>query len=623
MYSKLGWVFSFWVLSGTILAGADCTFRADPDVFLSAQSNARRAVQERLAQLGKSQARAAAGGSISAAAVPRRGFIDDEIFGRMTAQNVPSAPVAGDEEFLRRIRLDLTGRIPSPAEVREFLADQSADKRDRLIDRLIGSPEFVDKWTLWLGDLLQNTASSTNVTRQIEGRNAFHNWIRGSISDAKPLWQIAYEAITGNGMNFDNASGAANYVIGAVAPAGPSQDTYDLMLSRSTTAFLGVSHYDCLLCHNGRGHLDAISLWGSRTTRLEAQRMAAFFSRTRLARQGNQMLDYYNSYTVNDAASGTYDLNTNFGNRPLRVAPVIQGKPLVNLTPIYLPTGAVPEHPYWRPAFAELVVKDPMFARNMANRLWRQMFNLGLAEPVDALDPARVDPDNPPPEPWTLQASHPRLLERLSQELRQSNFNLRAYLRLLARSSAYQLSSRYQAEWKLDYVPLFARHYPRRLEGEEVHDAIVKATGVAPKYTVAFWPDPVEWAMQLPEPAEPRSNGAVLAFLNTFLRGNRDNQPRGQSGSILQQLYMMNDAFTVTRVKKAASPTLRAAAQMNSNDAVVEELFLLFLSHRPNDYERQRAVAYLAKAATPAARDAAIEDLAWAILNKVDFLFSY
>ena len=129
--------------------------------------------------------------------------------------------------------------------------------------------------------------------------------------------------------------------------------------------------------------------------------------------------------------------------------------------------------------------------------------------------------------------------------------------------------------------------------------------------------------MQLPEPAEPRSNGAALNFMNTFLRGNRDNTPRVQSGSILQQLYLMNDAFTVTRAKKAASPALQAVSKLSSSDAVVEELFLLFLSRKPYDYERERAVAFLARAATPAARDVAIEDLAWACMNKVDFLFSY
>ena len=105
---------------------------------------------------------------------------------------------------------------------------------------------------------------------------------------------------------------------------GPAQDTYDFLLYRTASAYLGLGHYDCLLCHNGRGHLDGISLWAQRGTRAEAQRMAAHFSRVRLnalreARVNEHPL--YNSTDVQDAATGTYDLNTTFGNRPNRRRP--------------------------------------------------------------------------------------------------------------------------------------------------------------------------------------------------------------------------------------------------------------------------------------------------------------
>ena len=118
-----------------------------------------------------------------------------------------------------------------------------------------------------------------------------------------------------------------------------------------------------------------------------------------------------------------------------------------------------------------------MLARNFANRLWKAMFNMGLVDPVDTLDPARLDPKNPPPEPWGLQATHPQLLEQLAASLVDSNFSLHSFIKLLVSSSAYQLSSRYDGDWKVEYVPLFARHYPRRLDGEEIHDAIAQATG--------------------------------------------------------------------------------------------------------------------------------------------------
>jgi hypothetical protein len=111
--------------------------------------------------------------------------------------------------------------------------------------------------------------------------------------------------------------------------------------------------------------------------------------------------------------------------------------------------------------------------------------------------------------------------------------------------------------------------------------------------------------------------------MNNFYRGNRDTQQRSQSGSILQQLGLMNDSFVITRIRMSASHTLQAIARLGTNDAVVEEMFLTFLSRRPDDYERSRAAAWLAKANTPAARNTAIEDLAWACINKLDFLFSY
>jgi hypothetical protein len=368
--------------------------------------------------------------------------------------------------------------------------------------------------------------------------------------------------------------------------------------------------------------LDDLSVWAKTATRIEAQRMAAFFSRTRFTQNTDSASPLFQSTTVTAATTGGYDLNTNFGNRPTR-APVGS---LRSLTPEYHFTGAAPPDADWRTAFAENLVRDPMLARNLANRLWKAMFGVALVEPEDSLDPARLDPAKPPEDPGRLapmQASHPELLERLAAELRAMNYDLREFLRLLADSSAYQLSSRYEGEFRQEHVQLFARHLPRRLEGEEIHDAIARATGVAGRYTVQDWAEPVEWAMLLPEPVEPRSNGAVATFMNAFLRGNRDTQFRSQSGSILQQLNLMNDNFVTSRTRVSASPTLRAVAAIPGNKEAVEELFLLFLSRRPSEYESERAVAMLAQGTTQALRNQRIEDLAWVLINKVEFIFSY
>ncbi len=606
-----------------------CTFLNNAEVYLTRQAKAFQEIYERsaayAAQTGRKTAKRYA---VAPSSLPRQNFIDDEIFAALDKAGVEAAPLSTDEEFARRIHLDLTGRLPSAADIRKFVADTDPAKRKALIHKLLYTPEFADKWTMWLGDLVQNNATSITANRQIQGRNAFYKYLWSGVTSGKSLRDMSYEMVATSGNNYDEATGAAGFPQNSRVGNGPAQDTYDMMLVKTATSFLGLGHYDCLLCHNGRGHLDQLSLWGRDTSRMEAQKMAAFFSRMRfnawqppagLTPEQVRADFYFNSVRTDDVFTGNYALNTNFGNRPNRT--------VVGLNRAwdaeYRVTGEKAAHGHWRAAFAGFMVDDPMFARNYVNRLWKAMFNLALAEPVEGLDPARLDPKNPPEAPWSFQATHPELMERLAQEFVRQNYSLREFLRLLTESTAYQLSSRYDGKWSIESVPLFARHYARRLEAEEIHDAIVKSTGVFTPYSIQFWGEPVTWAMQFQDTAEPRSNGNVATFLNLFLRGNRDSIGRSQQGSILQQLNLMNNTFVTSRTKVAASPVLRTIAQITNNEAIVDELFLTFLSRRPTSYEKTKALEPLTRAANATAKNAAIEDLAWALVNKLDFLFSY
>ncbi len=605
-------------------SGTNCSFQAAPDRFLAAQARAHQDVFKRSKLLSTTSLRQPTG----TASVPRRNFIDEEIFGALSAARVSSAPLAGDEEFLRRVSLDLTGRLPTPAAIRTFLADPNPGKRYAVVDQLLWAPGFVDKWTMWMGDWLRNSATNatSNTPEGINGRNAFYKYLWVSVSDSKSLRDTAIEILTASGNNYDEASGHSNLLSSAGTPGGPIQDTYDTMLVKTSTAFLGLGHYDCLLCHNGRGHLDQLSVWGKGVLREDAEKMAAFFARTNLVRwtppagtpaSVTPTLFYNNSYSIQDVANRTYDVSTNYGNRPNRVS-----NPVAHLSPEYRNTRAKPADSNWRGAYASFVVDDPLFSRNIVNRVWKQLFNLALAEPVDGLDPARLDPQQPPPAPWTFQATHPQLLDRLAQEFTRQDYSLRELLRTIVTSSAYQLSSSYDSEWKVDFVPLFARHYPRRLDGEEVHDAICTATGVFNTYVQ--WNQNVTYAMQLLDPVEPRTNtGNAQVFMNYFLRGNRDTQPRGHATTVQQGMALMNDGFVVNKIHVAASPALQAIAKLPANPAIVEEMFLTFISRRPTDQERIKALNFLSRATTTAQKNAAIEDLAWALINKIEFLFSY
>ncbi|MCU1261612.1 MAG: hypothetical protein JWO80_4497 [Bryobacterales bacterium] len=603
-------------------SGTNCSFTSKPDEFLSRAVRAKREVVSRVARLDAFSRTASAAPTVAAKTIPQRNFIDTIIFSQLAAKNVPSAGLSTDEEFLRRVTLDLTGRIPSSADIRAFKADPSTAKRDAMIEQLLYSPEYTDKWTMWLGDLLQNVAVSNNVQPGIGGRDAFYNYLRSAIDQSKSFRDIAYEVVTATGDTSDVLNGGpANYVYHMQTPGGPVQDSYDTMMSRTADAFFGVTYYDCLLCHNGSGHLDSISLWGSTVTRIQAQQMAAHFSRLNynMPRTSSNIYDgMYNSWRALDKTTGSYDLNTTYGNRPNRVA---LGT-LKTLTPVYLNGAAPAANQNWRDSFAQQMMTDPMFARNFANRMFKAFFNLGLVDPLDNMDPARLDPNSPPASPWTLQAGIPQLLERLAQEAVARNFQFRDFMRVLVQSNAYQLSSRYDAPWDIALVSMYARHYPRRLDAEEVHDAVAKATGVLGNYNVNGGSAPlIQWAMQLPDPLAPSGGGATL--LNAFLRGNRDSAARSSDASVIQRLTIMNDNFVISRVKMAASPELQEVAKITDNTALVNEVFLTFLSRMPTAAELASATKYLTAATTTAARNSAIEDLSWALINKIDFLYSY
>ncbi len=595
-----------------VSTGADCAFRANPDEFLSRESRARRNIFDRMDKFGRSMPRSAAAQAVSPGQIERRNFIDIAIFDKMGAAGILSAAPSADEEFVRRLFLDLTGRIPSPDDVRGFLSDTTADKRNRLIDRLLYSPEFTDKWTIWLGDLVQVAQTLSNIEKNFQMRNGYQNYIKVAVGTNRSLKDIAYDLIAARGNSEVYEEAHSNFPLNARTTGGPIQDNYDMMFSKAASTFLGVAQYDCLLCHDGRRHLDALSLWGKNGTRLDAYKMAAFFSRTNLA-QVNRM------WTVTDATTGNYALNTNYGNRPART----QIGSIRNVTPEYHVTGATPSGNDWRAAFADNLTKDPLFAVNMANRVWKAVFNLGLIEPVDGIDPARLDPNNPPGEGWSLQATHPELLHQLAAKMVEVNFDLREFIRPLVESSAYQLSSRYGGEWSVEYVPYFARHFARRLEGEEIHDALVASTGNMIQYTVNGWGEPTPWALKLPDTLEPRSNGGAAGFMNSFFRGNRDTLLRNQSGSIIQQLFLMNNTFVTNKLTINGSPRLQAISRLSGADAIVEEMFFNFLSRKPYESERATAVAHYQAAASNAARNTAIEDLAWALVNKLEFIFSY
>ncbi len=560
--------------------------------------------------------------------------VDIAIFGELQKRNIPPAERTGDFEFARRVTLDLTGRIPTYEALVQFTGSQSPNKRLDLINQLLSSPEWVDKWTMYFGDLYRNSRNSTVTPRFDAGRNAFYAWIKTSLERNKPYNQMAGELIASKSKNtFEDGTG--NWIVGSDTDGGPAQDDYDQLAADVASTFLGIGHLNCVLCHNGRGHLDELSLWGRNARRSDAWGMSAYFSRLTLQAvrpdpDNDVALRYF---VLNDNGRTDYLLNTTTGNRPAR-APVDGLGSVVR--PRYMFSGGAPANgENARDALAREVTNDFQFARATVNYIWAALMGRGLVEPLDQFDPARLDPDNPPSSAgWSLQPSNAALLNNLADQFRRNNFDLKWLMRTIASSETYQLSSRYAGPWNLSNENLFARKLVRRLMAEEIHDAIATSSGILPSYPVPE-PQPPTWntrtsrtvryAMQLPETGFMPDNGVVASFLNSFDRGNRLDNDRKGDGSVLQALNLMNDAFVMTRIRSSNTGGQQSLLNRSINMAdgqLVNQLYLTVLSRYPTEQEMTLALDTL-RGTSGTTRTQRGENLLWSLYNKVDFIYNY
>lgn len=618
---------------------ANCTyFGADREKFTAEKIGAFRRSKltaEVVAQLAPVTYTASAK-ETSRTATADRGLIDRHVLGELERQRVAPAPRTTDAEFIRRVSIDISGRIPTQQRVVEFLNDQSADKRAKLVDELLASNAYVDRWSMFFGDLYRNTQQNQNIRIFEPSRDAFHKWIQDSVRANKPYDQMARELIGAQG-NDGFTKGELNFLILARVTGGPAQDIYDQQAANVADTFLGLSHLNCIGCHNGRGHLDDLSLWGRTAIRYEFYQLASHFSRTTV-RSGlvNPGVDNnFRRYWLDDTGRTDYTLNTTSGNRPARQPSGGQGQFVAPLYPFSNKGPARGEN--YRVALGRELTADIQFARATVNYIWAQYFGRGLVEPLNQFDPARLDPDNPPPAPWTLQASHPRLLNELAAEFQKNKFDLKWLMRAIANSDAYQLSSRYEGQWNPSWEPLLARHLAKRLSAEAVHDSIAVSSNVVPAYRIRrltgdnytateFYT--LNFAMQFPETRgmPPADATNTQGFLDTFLRGDRDQNDRKDEASSLQALNMMNDPFVMNRIRSTnvggSASLLNRALSALSDDQMIDTLFLSVLSRYPSEAERTSARNSL-RGTTGQTRMQRGENLLWTLYNKVDFLFNY
>jgi len=537
-------------------------------------------------------------------------FVDDEIFGKMIQDKVPWTSKSSDAEFLRRVTLDITGQIPDASDVTSFINDSDPAKRDKIVDKLLATPAYADKWTMWFGDLVQNVQVSSATIEYYQGRNAWHDFIWNSINSGKPYDQMVREQLAGAGKSF--TAGEANFYVRQIQNNGPAQDTYDNLSAASGEKFLGMP-FLCLSCHNGLGHLELVNTSMAKRTRYDFWQNAAFFAQV-TATSAKDPASNSREYTVTDG-TGEYRLNTQTGNKTPRQPATGQSS---TVAAAFFLSGEAPKAGETRrQAYARILTAHPQFARATVNYVWKEVFGVGIVEPADSFDLLRQDPATLA-NGATLQPTHPQLLTKLASYFIAHNYDLRSLIKTIVASNAYQLSSRYTAgPWQESYAPYYARHYPRRLMSEEVLDAITKGTGV-PATIAVTGGNPVTRAMALPDPTE---GSAFRTFLNNFGRGNRDDETRTDDGSIVEALSMLNDRTVTDRIKSTPTTSkLGALLKATPNDpgAVADGLYLNLLGRFPTANERGAAINYL-KSGTLAAKS---EDLQYALINKLEFLFN-
>ena len=582
----------------------DKVSRAQPDLEVSDQTGA---VVAKLPKPARAKPDEIANHDIAC-----RNFIDKHLFAVMHRDKIPHAVLADDHTFLRRVHLDLTGRIPTPDQISKFVSDNATNKRDREIDRLLDSDAWVDKWAYWYGDLFRNCANRIGNP----ATENFDKWIRQSLREDKPYNQMVTELLTATAsgsvwMPDAAPSGylARLHIPGDTMYSDRHEDTSDEIVVQSSKLFLGIN-FQCISCHGGAGFLEKVDLGLSTKKREDLWAMAAFFGKTRV-----RIVPFQDRFTISEDGKG-YDCKSASSVRLHRDGESVQ--------PTFMLSGetADQDRPL-RSQFAKLLTSHPQFAKATANLFWKEFFGMGIVEPVDGFDLARQDPAKPPPSPWTIQPTNPKLLEDLGNYFTDNGFSLRSLMRAMTQSSAYQLSSHYDGEWQASYTPYFARHFVRSLSSEELHDAIVEATGVYADYPrkhmlYGTTQQAIRYWTQAASP-ENIGDGDAKQLLRTFGQSNREWANPVKHGSILQAMMMMNSKFITSRVTVSRESFAKTMFDSTLTDEqILEGMYLRSLSRKPTDQERSIAQSWIAED-----RKVGIEDLQWSLLNKLDFLFNY
>ncbi len=496
--------------------------------------------------------------------LPQHNYIDEHIDAKLKRLKIQPSAAASDAVFARRVYLDLTGIPPTPEQARAFVEDpdSSRSKRARLIDGLVGSPAYIDHWSLKWGDLLQSNRKHLGE----KGMWAFRQWIRDAIATNQPYDDFVRELLTSVGSTF--RSPAANFF--------RVNDDPKLAMETTTQLFLGVRMV-CAQCHD-----HPFERW----TQNQYFQLAAFFAAVGMKPGFDS--DEQIVYLKRDDTDFLHPKT----NKPVE--------------PEYLLASAgVPEVGAFgdsREALAQWLTSDknPYFGKAIANRVWSYFFGRGIIEPVDD-----IRGSNPP--------INPALLDALEQDFVASGFDLQQLIRTIVSSRTYQAAMETN-EWNEADGTNFSHFHPRRLPAESLLDAMTIATGSRPDFPEV--PEDFS-AQQLPDP-----HVDAGGFLNMFGRPERESPCECERRNDLSLPLAMSLVNGPTLADAIANPDGRIAKAIlagRTDRQLIEELYLASLGRFPTPAEMDEAITYLGSSPGRAAK---AQDLLWALINSNSFLFN-
>jgi hypothetical protein len=503
-------------------------------------------------------------------------YIDTHVYARLEKLRVNPSALSSDTDFLRRAHLDLVGLLPTPDEVRKFLADTRSDKRARLIDALLERPEFADTWAIKWADLLKVEEKQLDKV----GVKAFHGWIRKSIADNKPLNEFARELIASRGSTYKEP--ASNYYR-ALRDSQTRSEAF-------AQVFLGI-RMQCAKCHNHPFN---------QLTQNDYHELAAFFPhvdykivdnnrRDKLDKHefvGEQIVFMNDKGEVKHPVSGEVLRPRFLGGDTLKAGPKDDRLiPLANWV-------ADKQNQY--------------FARTQANRIWYYLMGRGIVDPDDDFRQS-----NPP--------VNAPLLDALAKDLTSHQFDMKHLVRTIMNSRTYQTSAVPNDTNQSDETN-FSHTIIRSLPAEALLDAISQVTAVPASFDGYPAGTRAAQVPSLPSLRRKETLDSGMKFLRQFGKPERllsCDCERSDNTTLAQALQMVTGPLMHRAVADENNRVGQMLKAGKSNAEMIDELFLASLSRAPNDRERSALVARIESAAD---RRIALEDVLWALLNSKEFL---